>query len=785
MRTEFSQSHYTLYELILPYCTVCTPEDGVNGTWHTPITCEEVSDSTYSLWFSSNKAPTVKQPTPSITGKSILNSKVFRCVQAVSESTPIIKPGKGMSSRSTIDATFSDFDGDPGPINFSDEGSFFGKLIARNVLTGKELRVYQYTVADGVHYLSTSATYFIESSHLTNGVMRLKGKDALKDIEKFNEQFPAPSEITLTSDINASTTTIPVTDVSGSSVGQIFVIGDEIMRVTAVGATDLTVAARGSGLDNGDGTVVYKTTAADHEDDDTVQPCYLMDKTFLADALEDIYNAVGLAVYVDSTQWNDEITEWNPTAFLYGVITEPVPAIDLINQMLEVYMIDMWLEQDTQKVKVSAVSAWKESIRTLSEINDIQELKVVTKPNQRFSRAYITHKKPFQALADDKNNYKKYTLHTDTGSEVPDLYGSVEMFEFDPCQFISDSSATQLVSRFVQRFAAPPFDISFRIEERKLVGTSLGDVVSIISRDTLAPDGTAYSARIVAQITQLSPDTKGIGRFYNAKALSYIPLIDSSGGDLTIFVSGAVLDLNLFDRAGGPNIPLNVTFVFEDATLGSDSSQYAVRAGAFEVGTVITIICTGTTKWAAKGGEGGGVIGSNAADGDDGKDSYFSNDLESHIYINYGTVSTYTTNGELFAAGGGGGGAWARGTVGVDVITAAAGGGGSGVPGGIAGSVPTQTSPSNFDGQNGTFNTGGAGGFSSVVGISTSTGGDGGFSLIAGAASASTNVGPTDLGAQGLAGGAFIGANITVYNLAADAAKLRDGNSDAYTLVDS
>jgi hypothetical protein len=37
----------------------------------------------------------------------------------------------------------------------------------------------------------------------------------------------------------------------------------------------------------------------------------------------------------------------------------------------------------------------------------------------------------------------------------------------------------------------------------------------------------------------------------------------------------------------------------------------------------------------------------------------------------------------------------------------------------------------------------------------------------------------------GSAGPAFKGSNITVYNLAADSSKLRDGNSDSYTLITS
>jgi len=672
----------------------------------------------------------------------------------------------------------TDFDSDPGPINFSDNGSFFGKLLARNILDGKQLKVYNYAIADGVSYEISTAIYFIESSQLSGNQFKITGKDALKDIEKFNEQFPTPSTITLTADITESQLTIPVTETTGLAAIDRVIIGEEIIRIDSLTANSITCTARGADQIGTGGILLYRTTAEAHDSGDTVQLCYVMNAYPLANMLTTIYNHVGLSAYVDFTQWNNEITEWNSSALLYGIFTEPAPAIDLINQMLEVYMVDMWLNQSTQKVVVSAVSAWKESIRTLSEVNDIQNLKVKTQPNQRYSRAYITHRKPYQALSDDKNNYKKYTVYTDTASESSDLYGDVSMYEFDPCRFISDSSSTILASRFVQRFNEPPKEISFNIEERKLSGTSLGDVVDIISRDSQLPDGTEYGGKITAQITQLKPVVNGIGRYYAAKALSYIPLIDTGGGPLVIFISGTVFDLNLYDRAGAPASAVDVTFVLQGATIGSSSSQYAMRAGNFASGSTVKIIATAGTKWAAKGGLGGtggtGVPGDSS--GQVGSDSYQSDSITTQIYLNYGVVDTYTTDGELYAAGGGGGCVIQDGTgTGRTLLN---GGGGSGIPGGLGGVTPPSATYTPTNGSNGSFSAGGLGG---VFGGSIAAG-DGGFSL--------DGVAGNDGGVPiyvtypgGSAGGAFKGTGITVYNLAASASKLRDGNSDVYTLV--
>ena len=140
--------YIVIYELQLPYCTVCTPVDGLNSAWHTPVTCEESSDATYSLWFTKNSSPIMAPPSTSINIQSKLNSSVWRTVTSGGETTSTIKPGEGMASRGTMSITMTDFEGDPGPINFSESGTFFGKLKARNVLDGKKIISHYYSIVD-------------------------------------------------------------------------------------------------------------------------------------------------------------------------------------------------------------------------------------------------------------------------------------------------------------------------------------------------------------------------------------------------------------------------------------------------------------------------------------------------------------------------------------------------------------------------------------------------------------------------------------------------------------
>jgi len=794
IKTNFKQSTFEIYELQLPYCTVCTPSGDLTSPWHTPVTCEESSDATYSLWFTKSSAPSMQPPTQSIGVKSRLNSTVNRCVANASESTPRLKPGEGMASRGQMSLTMTDFEGDPGPIEFTESGTFFGKLLARNILDGKKILSHYYTITSEQEapFLVSTSEHYITESGLSKGNFTLSAKDALHKLEAFSQKFPIPTEDYITADIDSAVTVIPVSDGALYSSQDVIIIDKELMRVQSVSSNNLTVYARGSSYVGTD-KLIYKTEAEDHSLESTVQKCYVMNKAFLSNVLEDIYISSELTAFSDFTQWNDEITEWNANAFLTGVFHKPQDVDKVINKLLTDYMIDMWLDQSTQKSRVSANSSWKESQRTIEEGNDLDSLSTSKKANTRFSRAYIYNNKDFQSENDDEVNYSQLTLHKDTATEVDDFYGSVKVKAFDPSPYITPDSAFILVSRYVQRFARTPDEVSFSMEERKLAGSKIGDIVNIIARDSQTPSGETLTSKIAVQITEIKPKLNQVGRKYNIKALGYIPFIASGGGDLVIFISGTAVDVNLFARAGAPPSAINVTFVLDGATIGSTAQNVpSVKAGAFAPGSAIKIICTNSAKWSAMGGEGGsstpgiivGIPGfPSVTNGGNGGTAYESNGVTTSIYINYGTFDSYVTSGEVYAAGGGGASAAASDAQGS--LSAASGGGGSGIPGGLGGVVAVPPGfPSGAQGNDGTFSGGGAG-VSQSIGFTSAISGAGGFSLVGLPASASSSLAPGEVetSSPGQAGGAIKGTNVTVYNLAAQSGKFRDGNSDPYTLI--
>lgn len=832
---DFEQSHYVIYELVLPYCTVCTPRDNVDGVWHTPPLCVESSDAEYSLFFTRNNSPFVSPPSQSIAIKSKLNSTIWRCVSGASVTTSKAKAG-GLASRGTMSITCTDITGDPGPIEFTEEGTLFGKLMARNILEGKKIITHYYAIGrDEVTPIEVrTETHYVTNATLSAGVFALNAKDALKDLEAFSQQFPAPGQVTLTADIDDSQVTFDISDATDFQANTYFRMGAELFRVNSVSGNSITVDARGHTRTSSiDGRVLYKSNKQSHDAESTLQPSRLLDGEPLADTLEAIFEEVGLGEFVNYTQWNDDITQWDGDALLWGIMSEPKDASDLIDELLEVFLVDMWLDQTTQKAFISTNSNWKQPEQSFIEGTDIQNYKVATRDNTRFSRAYILAGKAYQADNDDKTNYSRLISSTDIESESSDFYGSVKLQEFDPVQWISGDSATRLTSRYIQRYSDTPREVTFDIEERKIKGIGIGSVIEVLSIDKQSPSGATLTSNDRVQILKLQPNLNGVGRKYTATALAYTPLFAANPDEEQfVTLTGSIRSINLATYVGAPtNIPLNYTFIFDGCEIGSaeESSNWlaSVRAGAWHPGSRIRIICTNNTVWSAKGGNGASVssyqeyIDStpsvNIINPSDGSTSYDSNNIETIVYLNYGDIDGYSPSSSLFSSGGGGGGglsyAWDRKAGPVSSINAfslsiSSGGGGSGIPSGVSGYI-SDSSPSSSNyvkskksANDGSFDFGGQSYVSSATSrfgqgtvfaeaITEVNPSDGGFSDNSQVATAQSSGNQTEFNSVstiGIAGYSFVGGSITVYNIASESSKFKPGRSVAgvdYTLIDS
>ena len=805
---EFRQEHFEIYEIVLPWVRFGTAKDPDVGFWNTPLTANEPSNDEYSLFFAKNSLPIgVPQPRKAIEGTSVLNGSIFRCVTSASENTCQLK-GEGLASRGTMSLTCQDFKGDSGPKKFTNNGTFFGKLLARNVLQGKKIITHYYSIVgfSGSERLQkvSQSVHFITSVQLQNGQFKISAKDALKDAEKFSEKFPSPSEMSLTQDIDETQITFSTTGFGVLKPDSFFRIGSEIFRVNTVSGDSVTVFERGRQLNVMD-DIVYKTDTESHSAGDTIQLCYVSPKLPVWEVMLDVFKSVGLDKYADVAQWQTEISEWLPNALVIGVFSKPESINTLIDNMLKSYMLSMWFDQGSQKVKISAASAWRYSTRALKEGDDFQDISVVQDDNERFSRAFMLCNKPYQARSDDEIEYLKTIYSTDISSETSDMYGSSKLKEFGMVQYISQSSAQITTSRYIQRYSSPPKTLSFSMEERKIFDMAVGSVVDISSRETQDASGEYRKKITRAQITKIQPNFSKIGRFYNVTALSYLPLIEVNENDtINLQISGSARSIDLFARAGAPNVRVDVILVLDGAEIGSDSvSIPSIRAGMFRAGSTIKIICINSVKWGARGGNSSSVRldGRNIItdiQAENGGICYQSDGIKTDIYLNY-NYDKYKCSGELRAPNGGGASGfgysflWDSDGNKTKQWSYVAFGGGSGIPSGDAGSVVSDIETViaeegdfysqgknivsnkgrvNF-GENFTETTARASGLSSIT--SATLGGysvnfDGSWSVSTGTRSSMAQ------------GSAIKGGSVTIYNNVNN--KLVKGNSDNFTLIE-
>jgi len=826
--TEYKQRHWVVYEIQLPYCTVCTSNQADNSLWYTPLTCEESSDDTYSIYLTENGAPMMVQPSPSISGQSRLNSSIFQCVDSGSESTPMLKAGRGLASRSTMSISCSDFEGDPGPINFSDTGTFFGKLLARNILEGKKIISNYYTKdkTQETPILVQTSEHYITAANLFNGTFNLSAKDALKDLEDLGQKYPIPTNAELTADINDTATTINYTGADTVSVSDIVRIGKELMRVTATGTGSFTVATRGNDIVDGP-NVLSTTINTSHSTGDAIQICRTA-ADLIYNVFADIFDVAGLSAFKNVPQWTDEVDAWNTGASIYTVFHEPESCTDLLNRLLSEYMLDMWLDQSTQKALLSSVSAWETSDREIIEGNDFSNYRAVSKNDDRYSRAFVKTGKKNKTDNDDLTNFNQIAIYTDQQTESSDFYGDVKVSDFGASSTLENSDAIIWVKRFVDRFSTPPKTINLNMEERKLAGTSLGDVVDIRSRDKQSPSGDTSSVVERAQIVRIKPNLNQVGRNYEITAISYIPEDLST---VLIFDEDRLTTIDIHAELGAPGVPVDVTVILDGAEFGSSTSgQPTIKAGNLAVGSTVKIFCINDAIISSKGGDGGNaeITSSNIVssfDGTNGGDIYESSGILTEIYVNWTSVGGYTASSQFRAPGGGGGGAATYTTLTntdqypfaspEQIAFSIGGSGGQGLPVGIAGTYINDATftGSSFhkdgsDGNDGGFFDGGAAvtesksidmlGPTKIADPTTTSGKGGDYGFSGGDAVHDNNPEPfpnpplfsnnNSLSVKGDAGYAITGGNVTVYNLAAESYKFKEGSSTEgveYTLVDA
>lgn len=694
--------HYFIVELDLPVVTGTCTLNG-NPGFGTPLTCPDQS------------SPTTNIKTYQFTNANIIlsTSGIFKCVENVAETPPKLKAGNGVASRATCTVTLSDFIGDPNPDSpalvdtpdIANSGTFFGKLKARNIMANKPVRVLAYQVDNANNHTLVSTHHYIATQLKRSGRDNwvLSCQDVLFRADNEKSQFPKLITGRLSSDITDSQTSITIDgDIADWTpyADYTAVIGSDLLMITnATGSSSsvtLTVV-RASTINIGSRTI-FNTPESHSAGDEVFRARKFVDAD-LYDVLAAVFADADIASsYYSASQIQDELDSWlgSLSGSIDAIFYEPTETTRFLDGLCQTLMLDIYTDVSTGNVVVKATSPWSSTAATLTEGGNFNygSLSIEEPEELYYSRAFLQYDKRKLTQNSDDVNFARSSLAYNTALEGSLYYDEEKVKKLGKSIILSNKSnnievADLTVVRFAQRFSNRPQRLTFEVEEVDL-NFELADVIEILSADNQDVDGSPRHG-VRAQVVQIAPISRGIGRRYKVSTVTYNPYAGSAAGE--DIVINNTYDVNLYTAAGGPVSSGTFTFIIGQ-DVGQNELAQALNSGSIPSGSTVNIVLINGAVLMGKGGNGKTAASGATLDGFSGGDTVtIQSGLTVNIYLNGTTPNfgngTYAADGYLYAAGGGGAAAY---TTDAGVQAFASGGGGRGSTPGVRG-VKTDTYP--------------------------------------------------------------------------------------------
>lgn len=342
-------------------------------------------------------------------------------------------PGKSLGRREQITINFKDLPYDDIGIdpyvsertyNPIDQGSFFGKFLARNkYYNGRVLRTkIGYLTDDMTDFTNfETRTYFIEEMRIDKeGSFTVIAKDILKLADRAQAPVAAFSE--LDGSITAVATTITSADATSYDASGAIRINDEIISYTGTTSTTFTGCSRGQ----------YGTTANNHEDEDAIQQCVIGTNENVVDTVKKLledYAAIDSS-YIPFTDWQAVAAEWLQDYDLTYVLSKPEKVTNLINELCEqCQLIIGWDSKESEVILNAVVPDLSQDIFITQENTKEKSLILKDDARERVSRVVIHY-----GLVDysDKVEFENTSFtyaSIDTDSESSLTWGEVRTKE--------------------------------------------------------------------------------------------------------------------------------------------------------------------------------------------------------------------------------------------------------------------------------------------------------------------------------------------------------------------
>lgn len=603
-------------------------------------------------------------------------SGVYPCINSINIAPAKINPQGGIGGRASVSISFNDFptydaggedpylsDRTYDPYSF---GTFWTRWRKRNATYDNyAIEILSGYIVDGVYDESNfeSRMYVMGSMTATRGSASITARDPLQLVSNKKSLAPAPSNGTLNASINNSVTSATLTP---TGIGNeeypssgFVKIRDEIMSFTRSGDV-LTI------------TRAQKNTVADsHDAGDTVQLCLDYSGGDTVDLIQSdlLINYANISpIYIDSPQWNSEVTTYlsqTPNGF----VSDPTPVKDLVAELCEQWPHKLYWNDRASKIQLEALKAPPSSANPLSmEENIIADSFTVRDRNDlQISTILVRYAQynPAKKL-DEKDNFE--ISYARQNNDAITRYQSNETKVIYSRWIPSGggAAARQLAALIGRRFGITPRECSFALSDKD-GALWIAEKRAINHRDIVDQNG--YPEDTIFEMTSAKE-----GNSYEYTALEHnfdVELDeDEGGGDPDVDLVLIELDdqnitlRTLYDaNFSTPDASTKAKFVVSSGVIiGSSSvSTEAVNTGSWPAGATVTLQVNSGAFIVGKGGDGDTISGSGGEAGGDA------------LHLAYDL--TLVNNGVIGGGGGGGGYGFTIGTTGNINVTGAGGAG--------------------------------------------------------------------------------------------------------------
>lgn len=360
-------------------------------------------------------------------------------------------------------------------------GSFWTKWIARNKYRQNvQIRVYEGYIGQSLAAM-TKRTYFLQSISPpdSSGKVTIQGKDILAKLEERKAQAPLASPGVLFTDITSVQTSF---EVAGAVVADypapgVVRIGDELIYYTARSTTANGVTLSGAAR------AVYNTAAAAHSSADGVQWCLQYSSARVDVVISELLRVYGgvPSGYLDLAQWASEVNDYLSFYLLNRVVTEPTGVSELVGEIQEQALVNIWWDERLAKVKLKAIRGIDAAPPLITAESNIiaGSFSIEERPRERSSQVWIYYgRKDHIKATNDATAYLSPIIIANLASETAALYGEPSVRKIFASWLSSGALAGTAASKIITRYVDIPSNCTFRMDAKDR-SIWVGDTITI------------------------------------------------------------------------------------------------------------------------------------------------------------------------------------------------------------------------------------------------------------------------------------------------------------------